>query len=221
MHVLHKDWHMRVLFLIGAVLLLASAVVRATRVEVLLLCLAVTLVVLAEVLNSAVETIVDLVSPDYHPLAKAAKDVGGAAVLVAIVVGVLITAGVFVNAQALAALRGMGPRPAPHLAHVLLVGVVTVVTAVVVGKLWGGRGTLTRGGAISAHSAVAFFCFVSIWFLTPDALSRFLAFTLATLVAQSRVDAGIHTVREVLIGAGVALAAGFSLYGALAMRGGG
>jgi hypothetical protein len=34
------------------------------------------------------------------------------------------------------------------------------------------------------------------------------------------VDAGIHTVREVLIGAAVALVVGFALYGALAMRAG-
>ncbi len=218
-HVLHKDWHVRVLLLIGALVLLASAVVRVSRVELLLLCLAIALVVLAEVINSAIETVVDLVSPEYHPLAKIAKDVGGAGVLVAIVMGVLIVLGVFLNAEALEALRGVG-RPRPHPLHVLLVGVVTVVVAVIVAKLWGGRGSLTRGGVISAHSAVAFFCFVSIWFLTPGVIERFLAFALAVLVAQSRVDAGIHTVREVLIGAAVALVVGFALYGALAMRAG-
>jgi diacylglycerol kinase (ATP) len=220
-HVLHRDWHMRVLLLIGALLLLASAVVRVTKVDLLLICLAIALVVMAEVMNSAIETVVDLVSPEYHPLAKVAKDVGGAGVLVAIVMGVLIVIGVLVNAETLEALRGVGGRPLPHPLHVLLVGVVTVVAAVITGKLWGGRGTLTRGGVISAHSAVAFFCFVSIWFLTPGVIERLLAFLLAVLVAQSRVDAGIHTVREVLIGAVVALVVGFALYGALAMRAGG
>jgi diacylglycerol kinase (ATP) len=224
-HVLRKDWHMRVLLLVGALLLLASAVVRVTRVELVLLCLAITLVVLAEVVNSAIETVVDLVSPEYHPLAKIAKDVGGAGVLVAIIMGVVIVLGIFVNAEALEALRGVG-RPRPHPLHVLLVGVVTVVVAVIIAKLWAGRGRLTRGGAVSAHSAVAFFCFVSIWFLTQGAggrgvIERFLAFVLAALVAQSRVDAGIHTVREVLIGAVVALVVGFVLYGALAVRAGG
>jgi len=217
-HVLHRDWHMRLLFLIGAIVLLFSAVVRVTRVELVLLCVAITLVVLAEVLNSAIESVVDLVSPEYHPLAKVAKDLGGAGVLVAIAMGLLITAGVFINADVLDALRGAAQREAPHPLHVLLVGTVTVVVAVILGKVWGQRGTLTRGGAISAHSAVAFFCFVSIWFLTPDVITRLLGFGLAVLVAQSRVDAGIHTVREVLIGAGVALVVGFALYGALAMR---
>jgi len=219
-HVLHKDWHVRVLFLVGALVLLASAVVRVTRVELLLLCLAVTLVVLAEVVNSAIETVVDLVSPEYHPLAKIAKDVGGAGVLVAIVMGSLIVIGVFVNAEALDTLRGASLRQPPHPLHVVLVGLVSVFVAVIIGKLWGGRGSLIRGGAVSAHSALAFFCFVSIWFLTPNILERVLAFILAVLVAQSRVDAGIHTVREVLIGAIVALVTGFALYGALVMRAG-
>ena len=45
------------------------------------------LVVLAmELLNSAVEAVVDLASPDFHPLAKKAKDVGSAAVLVSLVI---------------------------------------------------------------------------------------------------------------------------------------
>jgi diacylglycerol kinase (ATP) len=219
-HVLHKDWHVRVLFLIGALILLASAVVRVTRVELLLLCLAVTLVVLAEVFNSAIENVVDLVSPEYHPLAKIAKDVGGAGVLVAIVMGSLIVIGVFVNAEALETMRGASLRQPPHPMHILLVGLVSVFVAVMLGKLWGGRGSLVRGGALSAHSALAFFCFVSIWFLTSDTLERALAFILAVLVAQSRVDAGIHTVREVFIGAVVALVAGFALYGALVMRSG-
>jgi len=216
--VLRKDWHVRALFLIGALVLLASTIIRVSRIELLLLCLAVTLVVLAEVLNSAIETVVDLVSPKYHPLAKIAKDVGGAGVMMAILMGVLIVVGVFLNAEALRTLSGWGRRPPPHLLHVLLVGVATVLVAVILGKLWGGRGTLTRGGVVSAHSAIAFFCFVSIWFLTPDIIARLLALILALLVAQSRVDAGIHTLREVVIGAVVALAAGFALYSALAMR---
>jgi diacylglycerol kinase (ATP) len=219
-HVMHKDWHVRVLLLIGALLLLASAIVRVTRIELLLLCVAITLVVLAEVLNSAIESVVDLVSPEYHPLAKVAKDVGGAGVLVACIMGILIVIGVFVNANAIEALRGVSFRRPPHPAHILLVGIVTVLVAVILGKLWGGTGTLTRGGIISAHSALAFFCFVSIWFLTPYLVERLLAFVLAILVAQSRVDAGIHTVREVLIGAVAALIIGFALYGALVMRAG-
>jgi diacylglycerol kinase (ATP) len=42
-------------------------------------------VLIVELLNSAVESVVDLVSPDYHILAKRAKDMGSAAVLLSII----------------------------------------------------------------------------------------------------------------------------------------
>ncbi len=212
---------MRFICLVGAFVMLISALLRVTRLDVLLLLVAISMVVLAEVLNRAIEVIVDLVTPEYHPLAKAAKDVGGAGVLVATIFASVIALGVFVNADALKALQGLPTRPEPHFLHVALVGTVTVVVAVVLGKLWGGHGSLTRGGLVSAHSALAFFCFVTILFLTPDIIVRALGLALALLVAQSRVDAGIHTVREVIIGVAVALVVGTGLYGLLAMRAGG
>ena len=104
---------------------------------------------------------------------------------------------------------------------VALAGAVTVIAAVILGKLWGGHGALTKGGVVSAHSALGFFCFVSVWFLTQDILVTGLALVLAVLVAQSRIQAGIHTVREVLIGVAVALLVGVGIYSVLAMRGGG
>ena len=74
---------------------------------------------------------------------------------------------------------------------------------------------------LSAHSALAFFCLVSVCYLSSDVLVWALSFVLAMLVAQSRVETGVHTLREVLIGGAVALAVGGGLYGVLAMRGGG
>jgi diacylglycerol kinase (ATP) len=209
---------MRFICLLGALLMLVSALARLSRVDVLLLLVAISMVVFAEVVNRAIEVIVDLASPRYHPLAKAAKDVGGAGVLVAAIMGSVIVLGVFVNADVVKTLQGIPTRPEPHFLHVGLVGIVTVVVAVILGKLWGGHGTLTRGGLVSAHSALAFFCFVSICFLTGDVFVCSLALALAVLVSQSRLDAGIHTLREVIIGTAVALVVGSGLYGFLWMR---
>ena len=52
--------------------------------------LAIVMVWAAEFFNTAIESIVDLVSPDKHPLAKVGKDVGAAAVLIAALTSVLI-----------------------------------------------------------------------------------------------------------------------------------
>jgi len=217
-YVLHHHRHMRYHLLIAAVALLLSAILKVSRVELLLLVTAITLVIMAELANSAVEAVVDLASPELRPLARVAKDVSGGVVLAAVVGALLIGAGVFLKQASLEALQGAGTGRGPHFLHVALVGVVTVILAVILGKLWGRRGTLTKGGVVSAHSALASFCFVSVWFLTPDIVVRGLAFVLALLVAQSRVEAGIHTVREVLIGVVVALVIGIGMYGLLSVR---
>ena len=50
----------------------------------MLLFVANSLVLIVELVNSAIEATVDMVSPDFHPLAKKAKDIGSAAVLIAL-----------------------------------------------------------------------------------------------------------------------------------------
>lgn len=64
------------------------------RLEWAILVLTVTVVWMAEFANTAMEAVVDLAMPDPHPLAKTAKDVAAAAVLIgalgAILVGLLI-----------------------------------------------------------------------------------------------------------------------------------
>ena len=65
-----------------------------SRIEWAILALTIGLVWMAEFTNTALEAVVDLASPDIHPLAKVGKDVGAAAVLVAaftsVIVGLLI-----------------------------------------------------------------------------------------------------------------------------------
>lgn len=55
-----------------------------------LLFLANTLILIVELLNSAIEAIVDLASPEYHTLAKQAKDIGSAAVLISFLLALVL-----------------------------------------------------------------------------------------------------------------------------------
>ena len=55
-----------------------------------ILIITVTMVFMAEFINTAIEAVVDLASPVHHPLAKVGKDVGAAAVLIAALAAVLI-----------------------------------------------------------------------------------------------------------------------------------
>ncbi|HYW54821.1 MAG TPA: diacylglycerol kinase family protein [Dongiaceae bacterium] len=75
--------NLRIHVTVAAAVVIAGAVLRLPAAAWAIVCLTITLVVAAELFNAAVETVVDLVSPDDHPLAKRAKDVAAAGVLVA------------------------------------------------------------------------------------------------------------------------------------------
>lgn len=54
------------------------------------LVLTITMVWMAEFLNAAVEAVINLASPGYHPMAKVGKDVAAAAVLLGVVASVIV-----------------------------------------------------------------------------------------------------------------------------------
>lgn len=64
----------------AVLVLLLAALFRVPPGDWMLLLLAITLVLAAELINTAIESVVDLVSPELHPLAKAAKDTAAGAV---------------------------------------------------------------------------------------------------------------------------------------------
>lgn len=69
---------------------------QATRAEWCFLILGMMAVGIAEAINTAIECLTDLVSPEYHPLAGKAKDISAGAVLIAAIGAALIGAVIFV-----------------------------------------------------------------------------------------------------------------------------
>jgi rRNA maturation RNase YbeY len=84
----------RIQLMIGLLAVFLAAVLRLTAVEWALLALTIGLVLVSEMFNSVTEAAVDAVTQEYHPLAKAAKDVAAGAVvfsaIVSVVVGLLL-----------------------------------------------------------------------------------------------------------------------------------
>ncbi len=94
---LRTQRNLRIHFAAAGLVLVASAALPVSRMEGLLLLTAVVIVPLAELFNTAIEAAVDLATTRFHPLARTAKDVAAAAVLLgsvyAVCVGVLVFAG--------------------------------------------------------------------------------------------------------------------------------
>lgn len=71
--------------LLSAIFIIPAIIIVPASLETkLILLVTAFLVLIVELLNSAVENVVDLVTKDIHPLAKSAKDIGATAVMFAI-----------------------------------------------------------------------------------------------------------------------------------------
>lgn len=103
MHTLNTQRNMRIHFGVAFLAMLLALFLDLTKTEIVLLFFSIVLVVAAELFNTAIEAVVDLVTHDYHPLAKIAKDVAAAAVLLTAVHAVIV--GFFVFADKLFPLR--------------------------------------------------------------------------------------------------------------------
>lgn len=192
--------HMRYHFLAAALVLFIALYLQVSTLEFMLLALAITLVLFAELINTALEVVVDLVSPDYHILAKRAKDVAAGAVLVASVGAAVLgylTLSRHLFAPVLVRLAGAGAFPG----DIALVAVLVVTIAVILLKALFNRGTPLHGGLPSGHAAVAFSIALSIVFSGGGTVIAVLAIALATMVSHSRLLLRIHTLTEVVLGA--------------------
>jgi diacylglycerol kinase (ATP) len=201
-HVLRTQRNLRIHFVIAAAVIAAAALLGVGRLEMIALLLAVAFVLVAEMVNSAIEGAIDVSTTSFDPNAKLAKDVAAGAVLIASVTAVAVGYLVFAHAAAHRSARVLDRvRDAP--AEITL-GALLLVSLVVIGtKALTGRGTPLRGGLPSGHAALAFAGWMAATYVANDDhrfLISSLTFIMALLVAQTRVEAGVHSALEVLYG---------------------
>ena len=92
---LRTQINMQVHIVIALLAIALGIVLRISSVEFAVIFLAIASVLLVEMLNTVLELCVDLASPEYHPLAKIAKDVAAGAVLVSAIFAVIIAFFIF------------------------------------------------------------------------------------------------------------------------------
>ena len=89
-----REQNFRFHLLSAVIVVIAGFFTGLSITEWIIIVLVITLVIAAEMFNTAIERVVNLASPDYHPLAKQAKDVAAASVLVfatcSVIIGILI-----------------------------------------------------------------------------------------------------------------------------------
>jgi diacylglycerol kinase len=95
-YALRTQRNARVHVSIAILAILLGVVLHISAVEFALVFVAITGVFIAEMFNTVIELCIDLATPDYHPLAKIAKDVAAGAVLLSAILSIVIGLFVFV-----------------------------------------------------------------------------------------------------------------------------
>jgi len=195
--------NMRIHFLAAFAVLVAAIALGVTKLELIALLLAIAFVLIAEMINTAIEGAIEVSTTAFDPNAKIAKDIAAGAVLIAAVNAIAVGYLVFADR-----IRDPSGRLLDRLrdapVHLTLIALVATILVVIAGKAYAGRGTPLRGGLFSGHAAVAFAAWMAVtnllghspyWFLIST-----LTFVMALLVAQTRVESGFHSVLEVTLG---------------------
>jgi len=202
-HVLRTQRNLRIHFAVAFIVLIAALVINVTKLELIALLISITFVLIAAMLNTAIEAAIDIATTSFDPMAKLAKDIAAGAVLIATInalaVGYLVFAGKVADRSGELLDR---LRDAP--AELTLVALVLTIIIVIATKAYTGRGTPLRGGVPSGHAALAFAGWMAATYVASSD-HRFLissiALIMAILVAQTRVESGVHSALEVTYGA--------------------
>lgn len=195
--------NMKIHYTAAVLVLFISLFFDFSKLEFLFLVFAIVLVIITELINTAIEKTIDMVSPEYNRLAEISKDMAAGAVLVAALNSLVVAYVLFfdrLDALGTSIIFRINNSPM-HLTVVaiLLVLVLTLGLKAFFRKY--SPGSHLQGGAVSGHASLAFCSATIISVMAENTIVTILAFIMALLVGQSRIEGKIHTLLEVVSGA--------------------
>lgn len=200
-YVVRTQRNMKIHISAALIVLILGLFLGFNKIEFAILFILICGVLVAELLNTAIEATIDTVTTELDPLAKIAKDVAAAAVLVSAVVALIVGYILFyskLNNYTLQTLLALKRSPI-HLTSIALIVVFLVVVFI---KAVIERGeSMVHGGMPSVHAAISFGSATAIAFITQNSIAATLAILMALLVTESRLETGIHNVYQVTVGA--------------------
>lgn len=200
LYAVRTQMNMKIHLLIAFFIMSISLFYDITKIELIILSLTITLVVFAELVNTAIEIAIDATTNYYHPLAKIAKNISAGAVLLTAINATFIGYLIFWDKISNFSFTVINKikQSNPYMVFMIL---LMVVIFTVIAKAIYGEGTPLRGGMPSGHSTISFSIATIISFITNEPIIVGLSFIMAIIVAQSRVDTGVHSLNEVIVGA--------------------
>ena len=211
--------NIRIQLVLAVIVMVLSLFYGLNTAEFLCLLFAVFMVIFAELINTAIETVVDLFVDVYHPKAKISKDVAAGAVVLAACNALVVGYFIFFKEENLKAIsdsifNNMVKSPM-HLAFVAIMLVVIAVISMKAGcSKKTERGELVKEGFVpSGQSAIAFAALTAIWLNSIDIVTFTLALILSILVVENRVGSNARTKAEIVFGACMGVLIVLLIYG--------
>jgi len=192
--------NMKIHLIVALGILITSFFFDITKYEFLILAVTITMVIAAELINTAIEATIDMTTNYYHPLAKIAKNAAAGAVLITAINALLVGYIIFWDKLSRFSFDFIKKvkNSEPYTIFIVL---VIVCIATIIAKAIFGEGTPLKGGMPSGHSALGFSIATAISLITEEPICILLSFLLAFITAQSRVDSEVHSILEVVVGA--------------------
>ncbi len=196
-HALKTQRSMRIHFTLAFTAVFISLYLNLSVMDFIIICILIGLVISAELINTAVEIIMDLLKKDFHISVKYIKDISAGVVMVNAVValfgGFIIFSKYFFPQI---------PAKISEIGYFLsMISLLLVIILVILIKAYLRKGKPLKGGMPSGHAACSFSLFTSIYIIEKNIYLIVLAFLLAVIVSLSRFFLGIHKKEEVIIGA--------------------
>ena len=200
LHTFRYERNMRVHLIAASLVVFMGLYFNMGYLNLILLLFAITFVLITEMINTAIEHLSDIiVKREFHPRIKLAKDIAAGAVFVASINAVII--GYILTVNRIVIHRGhVFAKITESPWHITFLILLACFGCVVLIKYLRGEKNLLKGGMPSGHTAMAFAVWMTVWIITESTLVSLLVFVLAFVVARSRLQDGIHSVWEVIMG---------------------
>lgn len=179
--------NLRIDYLIGLFVLIASLFFDFTKTEFAALCLTIGFVIFAEMINSTVEYVVDLITDKYDDRAKAAKDIAAGGVFVSALVAVVVSYFLFVDKIYMAANTVLTTILSSKLYVLFTIMFATIILAVIL------KGVFSRkkdyiASYPSARVTLAFAMTTYVYLVTKSMLTGGISLILSLIIAQIKVE---------------------------------
>ena len=186
--------------IIAVVVVIISLFFNLEKAEFLCFLFSIILILFAEMVNTAIETVVDLYTDLYHPKAKIAKDVAAGAVVITAINAVIVAYFLFFNKISeigISFIQNVATSPM-HLAFAAIILTLIATLALIAVAYTNKHKGINKKFIPSGHATLAFAANTIIWITTDNIVILALALVLSILVSESRIQAKEHRLAEII-----------------------